>query len=90
MISCQRSSGHKLGTQEVLLNVGKNFFALRVGGRALEGTAQGDHGVSLSEDIQNPPELIPVSAALGDPALPGRWTAWFPEVPSNPKNSVNL
>lgn len=51
----------------------KNFFALRVGARALEGAAQGDHGVSLSEDIQNPPELIPVSAALGDPALPGGW-----------------
>lgn len=48
----------------------KNFFALRVGARALEGAAQGDHGVSLPEDIQHPPELIPVSAALGDPALP--------------------
>lgn len=68
----------------------KIFFALRMGARALERAAQGDHGVSLSEDIQHPPELIPVSAALGDPALPGGWTAWFPEVPSNSNNSVNL
>lgn len=32
----------------------KNFFALRVGGRALGKATQGDHGVSLSEDIENP------------------------------------
>lgn len=68
----------------------KNLFALRVDGRALEQAAQGDHGVSLSEDIQNPPELIPVSPALGDPALPGSWTGWFPEVPSTPNNSVKV
>lgn len=53
----------------------KNFFALRVGAKALEGAAQGYHRVFLSEDIQHPPELIPVSAALGDLALPGGWTA---------------
>lgn len=53
----------------------KNLFALRMGARALEGAAQGDHGVSLSEDIQHPPELIPVSAVLGDPALPEGWIA---------------
>lgn len=52
----------------------KNFLTLRVGGRALEEAAQGVHGVSLSEDIQTPPGRVPVSPALGVPALPGSWT----------------
>lgn len=41
------------------------------GGRALAQAAQGGCGVSLSEDIQNPPGLDPVSPAPGDTAWQG-------------------
>lgn len=40
------------------------------------------HGVSLSGNTKNPPGLVPVSPALGDPALAGVWTGWSPEVSS--------
>lgn len=40
------------------------------------------HGVSLSGNTKNPPGLVPVSPALGEPALAGVWTGWSPEVSS--------
>lgn len=40
-----------------------------MGGRALEQSAQGDPAVSLSREIQKPPEQVPVWPARGDPAL---------------------
>lgn len=60
------------------------------GGRALAQAVQGGCGVSLSGDIQNPPGLVPVSPAPGDTACPGGWTGCFPEVPSNPVDSMIL
>lgn len=50
-IPCLRSNGHKIRTQEVHLNMRKNFFALRVDGRALEEAAQGEIMESAFEDI---------------------------------------
>lgn len=47
-------------------------------------------GISLSGDIQNPPGLVPVLPAPGDPALKGVWAARSPEVPSSPNDSVIL
>ncbi|RMC13894.1 hypothetical protein DUI87_08977 [Hirundo rustica rustica] len=41
------------------------------GDRALDEAAQAGRGVSLSEEIPNPPGHVPVSPALGDPALAG-------------------
>ena len=41
---------------------------------ALEQVAQGGCGVSISEDIQNPPEFHPSQHALGEPAWQGCWT----------------
>lgn len=38
-------------------------------GRALERAAQGSHKSSLSGYIQNSPRQVPMSPALGDPAL---------------------
>lgn len=60
------------------------------GGRALAQAAQGGCGVSLSGDIQNSPGLVPVSPAPGDTACQGGWTGCFPEVPSNPVDSMIL
>ncbi|KAJ7407308.1 hypothetical protein BTVI_63555 [Pitangus sulphuratus] len=58
-----RSNGHEL-------KIKKEFLYIE-GGSAREQAAQGCHGVSLSGDIKNPPGYIPVSPALGDPALAG-------------------
>lgn len=44
--------------------------------------------LSGSGDIQNPPGHLPVSPALGDPALAGAWMRWSPEMPSSPNNFV--
>lgn len=46
-----RSNSHKLKYKEFHLNMRKNTE----GGRVLEKAAQGCCGISLSEDIQNPP-----------------------------------
>jgi len=44
------------------------------GDGALAQAAQGGCGVSLSEDIQDPPAQGPVQTAVDDPALAGVWT----------------
>ncbi|KAJ7416670.1 hypothetical protein WISP_69461 [Willisornis vidua] len=65
-----RSSGHKLKHKKFLLNMRKNFLALRVA-EHLEEAAEGGRGVSSSGDIPNPPGLGSVSPVLSDPAVVG-------------------
>ena len=51
-------SGHKLEHRKFHLNMGKNFFTVRV--TALEQNAQGGHGASFSEDIKDLLGCFPV------------------------------
>lgn len=55
---------------------------------ALELAAQGDHGVSLSGEVQNSPGHAPVTPAQGDLPSQRSWTGWSLKISSNPKVSV--
>lgn len=57
-------------TQEVSSQHEEEFY--RESGRALEQAVQEGHVISLSGNIQNPPEHVPVFPALGDLALAER------------------
>lgn len=59
-------------TQEVPHHIGEEILYSE-GIQALEQTAQGAHGVSLSEVIPKPSACVPVSPALGALALGSDW-----------------
>ncbi|KAJ7411152.1 hypothetical protein WISP_104064 [Willisornis vidua] len=64
-----RSNSHKLN-KKFHINMRKNFFMLRVAEHW--NSFQGEHGVSPSGDIPDPPGHVPVSPAPGGSALSER------------------
>ncbi|KAJ7398269.1 hypothetical protein BTVI_126902 [Pitangus sulphuratus] len=66
-----RSYGHELKHEKFHLNMRKNLFALRVAEHWNRLPRDIVESESLFRDIPNPPGRVPVSPALGDPALVG-------------------